>query len=46
MKPARTPDKLPKGGVSPKTARLAIGFEHVDESLADLDRALREAVPT
>jgi O-acetylhomoserine (thiol)-lyase len=31
-------------GVTPDLIRLSIGLEHVDDLLADLDRALRAAV--
>jgi O-acetylhomoserine (thiol)-lyase len=38
-----TPDELLKAGVTPETVRLAIGIEHIDDILADLDRALDQA---
>ena len=35
-----------KAGVSPETIRLSIGIEHIDDILADLDRALEAAALT
>jgi O-acetylhomoserine (thiol)-lyase len=35
-----------KAGVSPETIRLSIGIEHIDDIIADLDRALEKAVGT
>jgi O-acetylhomoserine (thiol)-lyase len=32
-----------KAGVKPETIRLSIGIEHIDDIVADLDQALREA---
>jgi O-acetylhomoserine (thiol)-lyase len=34
-----------KAGVKPETIRLSIGIEHIDDIVADLDQALREATP-
>ncbi|MCB1233893.1 MAG: aminotransferase class I/II-fold pyridoxal phosphate-dependent enzyme [Verrucomicrobiae bacterium] len=31
------------GGISPELVRLSVGIEHIDDILADLDRALAEA---
>ena len=36
-------DDLRKGGVLPELVRLSIGLEHIDDIIAELDRAL-EAV--
>jgi O-acetylhomoserine (thiol)-lyase len=36
-------DELAAAGVSQDTVRLSIGIEHVDDIVADLDQALREA---
>jgi O-acetylhomoserine (thiol)-lyase len=33
-----------KAGVTPATIRLSIGIEHVDDIIADIDRALDAAV--
>jgi O-acetylhomoserine (thiol)-lyase len=33
-----------KAGVKPETIRLSIGIEHIDDIIADLDQALRDAV--
>jgi O-acetylhomoserine (thiol)-lyase len=35
-----TPDQLARAGITPETVRLAIGIEHIDDILADLDQAL------
>jgi O-acetylhomoserine (thiol)-lyase len=35
-----TPGELEKVGVKPEMIRLCIGIEHIDDILADLDRAL------
>ena len=35
-----TPDQLARAGVTPETVRLAIGIEHIDDILLDLDQAL------
>jgi O-acetylhomoserine (thiol)-lyase len=34
-----------KAGVRPETIRLSIGIEHIDDIIADLDRALAAAAP-
>ena len=36
-----TPPQLAAAGITPETVRLAIGIEHIDDILADLDQALR-----
>jgi O-acetylhomoserine (thiol)-lyase len=36
-------DELVAAGVTPDTVRLAIGIEHIDDILADLDQALAAA---
>ncbi|MBQ6247122.1 MAG: PLP-dependent transferase, partial [Kiritimatiellae bacterium] len=33
-------DDLRKGGVLPELVRLSIGLEHIDDIIAELDRAL------
>jgi len=38
-----TGPELAKAGVTPDTVRLAIGIEHIDDILADLDQALAAA---
>ena len=35
-----TPAQLAAAGVTPETVRLAIGIEHIDDILEDLDQAL------
>jgi O-acetylhomoserine (thiol)-lyase len=39
-----TPEQLARAGVTPETVRLAIGIEHIDDILADLDQALAAAM--
>jgi O-acetylhomoserine (thiol)-lyase len=36
-------DEQEKAGVSPEMIRLSIGIEHIDDIIADLDKALKEA---
>jgi O-acetylhomoserine (thiol)-lyase len=38
-----SPEEQLKAGVKPETIRLSIGIEHIDDIVADLDQALREA---
>ena len=38
-----TTEEQRKAGVTPATIRLSIGIEHVDDIIADLDRALQAA---
>jgi O-acetylhomoserine (thiol)-lyase len=38
-----TPDELARAGVKPEMLRLSVGIEHIDDILADLDRALAAA---
>jgi O-acetylhomoserine (thiol)-lyase len=38
------PDELARAGVTPETVRLAIGIEHIDDILEDLDQALAVAI--
>jgi len=40
------PDMQLKAGVTPDTIRLSIGIEHIDDIIADLDRALEAALPS
>jgi O-acetylhomoserine (thiol)-lyase len=35
-----SPEELAKSGVGEDTVRLCVGIEHIDDLLADLDRAL------
>jgi O-acetylhomoserine (thiol)-lyase len=37
-------EELLAAGITPDTVRLAIGIEHIDDILADLDQALHEAI--
>ncbi len=37
------PEEQRKAGVTPETIRLSIGIEHIDDIIADLDRALDAA---
>jgi O-acetylhomoserine (thiol)-lyase len=37
-------DQQRAGGISPELVRLSIGLEHLDDILADLDEALKQAV--
>jgi O-acetylhomoserine (thiol)-lyase len=37
-------DELLSAGITPDTVRLAIGIEHIDDILADLDQALHAAM--
>jgi cystathionine beta-lyase/cystathionine gamma-synthase len=37
------PDELAANGIGPGTIRVSVGLEHVDDLLADLDRALEAA---
>ena len=39
-------EELAAAGVTQDTVRLSIGIEHIDDILADLDQALREATDT
>jgi O-acetylhomoserine (thiol)-lyase len=39
-----TDDQQKEGGITPDLVRLSIGIEHVDDILADLDKALKAAV--
>ena len=39
-------EELAAAGVTQDTVRLSIGIEHIDDILADLDQALREAADT
>ncbi len=39
-----TPEDLARAGVTPDTVRLAIGIEHIDDIVADLDQALLAAL--
>ena len=39
-------EELAAAGVTQDTVRLSIGIEHIDDILADLDQALREATST
>ena len=34
------------GGIRPELVRLAVGVEHIDDILADIDQALAQAVPS
>ena len=36
-------EELAAAGVTQDTVRLSVGIEHIDDILADLDQALREA---
>jgi O-acetylhomoserine (thiol)-lyase len=36
-------EELRAAGITPDTVRLAIGIEHIDDILADLDQALHAA---
>ena len=36
-------DQLREAGISPGTVRVSVGLEHVDDIIADLDQALRQA---
>ena len=36
-------DQLREAGISPGTVRLSVGLEHVDDIIADLDQALKQA---
>lgn len=38
-----TPEEQRKAGVTPEMLRLSVGIEHIDDILADLDRALNQA---
>ncbi len=38
-----TPEEQANAGITPETIRLSVGIEHVDDILADLDRALAAA---
>ena len=38
-----SPDELSRAGVSPDMVRLSVGIEHIDDILADLERALAAA---
>ena len=38
-----SPDELSRAGVSPDMVRLAVGFEYIDDILADLEQALAAA---
>jgi O-acetylhomoserine (thiol)-lyase len=40
-----SPEEQLKAGVTPEAIRLSIGIEHVDDIVADLDRALEAAHP-
>jgi O-acetylhomoserine (thiol)-lyase len=40
-----TPEQQRAAGAGPEVIRLSIGIESVDDLIADLDQALRKAVP-
>ena len=41
--PKLTPEEQAATGVSPGYVRLSIGIEHIDDIIADLDKALTAA---
>jgi len=38
-----TDEQLREAGINPGTVRLSVGLEHVDDIIADLDQALKQA---
>jgi methionine-gamma-lyase len=39
-----TPDELAAAGISASMVRLAVGLEHVDDIIADLEQAMNKAM--